>query len=189
MTDELLTVAQASALKGGIVYGLVDELGIFYVGKTVRPWRRFKQHRECRALNQRLNERIGNAGPALRVVVLQRDPSDINAAERHEIRSRTGLVNIVGVVRPFWSFPKAKYTPEVTPWKVAGHESPSAWARRKTGDQENQELLTRLAAMSPAQRCGYELMLLESYAPIIRRRFDGWLAHTRDAMGACLGAA
>lgn len=182
----LLTVAEARRISVPIVYGLVDDRGLFYVGRTKRADQRFDQHLRGQTANRGLLGRIKIAGDSLRIQVLHWNPPDLSAAECAEIMSRTGLVNLVGR-EGFTYFTRRG---ELKPWQARGHlPSPSEWASRKTGDHRNPELASALARMTDAHRCGYELSLLSGFHPITQQRFARWLSQTRDRMLECLNGS
>lgn len=77
----------ARKIRGHIVYGLKDANGIFYVGRTHDPARRFDQYvKKAREHNQwHLVRRMKEAGDSLRVVVLATNPPDLAKAEADAI--------------------------------------------------------------------------------------------------------
>jgi len=96
MTEPVYTMAIARALRGSFVYALVDEGGIFYVGKTTNARRRFYQHGAVTS-NLQLARRIRKAANGLLVMVLHRDPPDLAAAEAEAIiKYGPSLLNVAG---------------------------------------------------------------------------------------------
>jgi hypothetical protein len=183
--DARLTIQQAQRLKGRFVYGLADGDGIFYVGQTRNPARRFEAHGGRRTNNTALRDRLGGAGADLRVVILRRNPGDLNAAEREEIRARSGtLVNLVG--GDHWSWERHRRIP----WAAGtGIFSPSAYAMTKTPREHRSTVRAALALLTDAERCVVEVGLLRDFPPHLASRFDGWLETTREKMIACMEAA
>lgn len=180
-----LTFREARLISEPIVYALCDRGGVFYVGKTAVPAKRFYQHAAGAPRNPRLHQRLMMSGGEVRVEVLHRSPADIDAAEQAEILSRPALLNIVGIDRPFGSFPAPVEIDR--PWVSGRERPPSAWARLRTGP--DRELDKIIDGMTPARRCAYELNLLASLDPYIQRRFSRWLALTGPKMRAALEAA
>lgn len=83
------SIEAARFAPGQIVYGLADQSGIFYIGKATNPDNRFRGYVR-RLKNLDVIRRITAAGPALQVLVLERNPADLAAAEAAMI-SRYGL--------------------------------------------------------------------------------------------------
>lgn len=97
----LLTLEQAAAQVGrACVYGLFDESGLFYIGKTSRPEIRFGRDYakdRLKITNAYLLHRLNAAKDNLRVMVLQYPhPSRLAKAEKQEIEKNAArLTNIV----------------------------------------------------------------------------------------------
>jgi predicted GIY-YIG superfamily endonuclease len=177
-----LTLREAKRLEGAFVYGLADEGGIFYIGQTRSARRRFQAHAEARTNNPILRERIKATGDTLRVLILHENPDDLSATEREEIRRRgADLVNLVGADHFAWS------KRSDLPWGAGtGVHAPTAYAMMRVRPHVRAELRERLAGMTNAERCLYEVQLLASWPDPLQRKFDRWLSITRDKMIACL---
>lgn len=180
-----LTIKEAKRLSGPLIYGLADESGVFYVGQTRSPKNRFQQHAERRGRNEALKQRVLQAGDALRVIVLRDDPPDLNAAEREEIRARAGaLVNLIGADDARWALSDTK------PWAAGtGTKSPVSYALAVCRPHIKEAVRQRLAEMSKAERCRFEIETLLSFPAGVQRRFERWLNVTREKMIACMEAA
>jgi hypothetical protein len=186
LIGKILTVKEARKLQCPIVYGLMDDRGLFYVGQTKHAKNRFSAHLRGKTPNRQLSARVRRAASSLKVKILHVSPSDINAAEMQEVRSREGLVNLIGMP----GYIPSDHHRVKKPWHGGlGTPSPGQWAMRKTGDKDNPALQDLLSAMSDAQRCGYELEILQSLHPIVQKRFSRWLEQVRDKMLGCLNAA
>lgn len=83
--DRFYTLAEARDIRGPIIYGLHDGRKIFYVGRTLNPKDRFYRYAPAKTSPLALLRAIRDAGDQLRIVVLERDPADLDAAEKRFI--------------------------------------------------------------------------------------------------------
>lgn len=72
---------QAANLRGRFVYAYRDKEGIFYVGKTINPGRRFQDNSRSYHYNLHLLKRLRESGDDVRLLILERDPDNLEAAE------------------------------------------------------------------------------------------------------------
>lgn len=182
--NELLSVSEAKLIAEPVVYGLCDLTGkIFYVGKTVCPRRRFQAHREGKSKNRPLSDRIRALGSDLRIVVLERSPSDINAAERLQIAAHDGLLNLIGADSHFW----AKNS-EV-PWAAGtGVHCPSVYLAVGLSAERRDAIRKIKASMTDADRCKYEASLFFDLERSVQKKLLRWYEACRVKMISCIEA-
>jgi hypothetical protein len=80
------TLDEARSLSGAMVYALSDKLGVFYVGRTRNPSRRFYQHKTRTGPNIYLAKRLRESGASVLVRVISIGDQDLLAAELDAIR-------------------------------------------------------------------------------------------------------
>ncbi len=92
------SLKEARALKGPLVYALLDDDGVFYIGRTTKPATRFYTHRTADHPNSiYLARRLRKSGSSVRVRVLSKNPSDLKAVELDAIRRySTTALNFTG---------------------------------------------------------------------------------------------
>jgi hypothetical protein len=178
-----LTISEAKAIAEPVIYGLcgIDGL-IFYVGQTKSPRYRFASHKQNNGRNRRLREKIDGLGGDLRVIVLDRSPVDLNAAERREISARAGcIVNLIGADSSVWSLHSDK------PWAAGtGVKSPMSYAMAAARPEVKAVMRKKLSQMSDAARCQMEIRMLLSFCDGLQLQFAKWLYLTADKMEACI---
>lgn len=92
-----MTLEDARSLVGPMVYALSDAMGIFYIGRTENPSRRFYQHRTFAGKNIYLNKRLRESGDAVRVYIVSSNPDNLVSAELDAIRKHSAsLLNFTG---------------------------------------------------------------------------------------------
>lgn len=92
----LYTLSDAKRIPGPIVYALLDEGSIFYVGKTTYPRERFAHHKYIEGVHPNLRPWLRKAGDRVRVQILEHNPEDLSAAEAAWIRKLgANLINIL----------------------------------------------------------------------------------------------
>lgn len=98
----LYTLEEARSIKGPFVYGLTDDVGVFYVGKTIDAENRFYAylpHRR-RKLAPRLQRRLRDALGEVMVTILEHNPVNLDYAERRWIGELGAqLINAQGSFR------------------------------------------------------------------------------------------
>lgn len=94
------SLQEAASLRGRFVYAFRDDADIFYVGKTTNPGMRFKDASKSYSKNIHLLKRLRESSGQVRVLVLDRGPENLEAAEEAAItKYASTLVN--KVLNPF----------------------------------------------------------------------------------------
>jgi hypothetical protein len=180
----LLLISEARKLVCPCVYALCDANGAaFYVGKTIRPWRRFAEHVWQRGgANLLVKKKIKSIGACLRVCILAESPVDINTEERRAIAVRPWVLNVVGPHHWVWQQRKDK------PWAAGtGIHAPSNVIVGRMKDKCKKELCRAfLHSLSLKDRCILEINLYREFPLFAQRRLDKWLCATRRKMLECL---
>lgn len=177
------TFAEAQRFAVPVVYGLLDDAGLFYVGKTSAAAKRFANHRQARTKNARLKHRLLNPVGCVRVTVIDVDPIDINGAERAAIRKREScILNLIGADSSAWE----QHSP--VPWAVGtGNLSPTAMVLSGMKRGSPKAVIRRwLAGLSDAERCAAEVETYLSFPVYLRKRLDKWLDKATPKLFACM---
>ncbi|MBI1234751.1 MAG: hypothetical protein GC208_09645 [Alphaproteobacteria bacterium] len=180
-----LSLKDASRITDPIIYGLCGPDGaVFYVGQTRSACSRMASHRNVRTKNAALRERLAALRGTVRVVILERNPADLNAAERRHIaRYGDQLVNLVGADHWSWS------TNSDVPWAAGtGILCPSAFALQRTPEHMKPAIREAMSRMSVKERCAFELRVLMGLPIGFRLRFDRWCEIAGPKMLAVLEA-
>lgn len=182
---QVLTLQQARKIKEPIVYGLTDPADgrIVYVGKTKNPRNRLSQYTSpstCHnaMLAEWLAENQGRCG----IAVLERNPADLNAAERQHIRMlRHQTFNLIAGGDEMWRAHVSQ------PWMAGpGKKCPSdillSMLKRNGGDPKIGKQVRELRdRMTHRERCDYEVSLAmwaEQEMPSLMRPIRAWLVNT-----------
>lgn len=182
---QVFTLQQARKIKEPIVYGLIDpENGrIVYVGKTKNPRNRLSQYTSPRTChNAMLAEWLAENHGRWRIAVLDRNPADLNAAERRQIKKwRHQTFNLIAGGDEMWRAHVSQ------PWMAGpGKKCPSdillSMLKRNGGDPKIGKQVRELRGrMTHRERCAYEISLAmwaEQEMPSLMRPIRGWLANT-----------
>ena len=174
----ILTPQKARELTCPIIYGLCNgERGIFYVGKTTRPKRRIYNYlnpSQChsKALAEYLKE-----NPNFHVVVLEKNPEDINESEMFYIQQYKGLTfNIDLVDYTIWREHKSE------PWMAGvGVRCPSdylMWQAAKAGGVPIKKAFSQhiemREKMSKKERICFEVGLYKDSHPQAQKVMQQW---------------
>lgn len=181
-TGRLLTLAEAKNIATPCVYALCDTSGgSFYVGRSIRPGRRFREHSwPCNRKNLALRARIASLGHSLRIVILSLNVED----ERAEIAKRPWLLNLVGPHHWAWEQQKNR------PWVAGtGMVVPSRAALCRMSGPKAAVCRRWLGSLSPAERCAVEIELFRELPFYIQKRCEPWIARNKDRMLRCLEEA
>lgn len=166
----LLSLSEATSIVNNIVYALVDDDGIFYVGKTINPSKRFAtyKNKEChnnKGLAERLNPEL------CKVVILSDDCKD----ERLFIDLyKDQIVNIIGVKCDFEHHPK--------PWFAgSGIRCPSdflIWHTLMVQGKDKRHLFNEVeyirSKMSVTERCVYEVSIYKDMKKPHQDKLSRW---------------
>ena len=182
----LLTVKEAKALLDPCVYALCDLGGKpFYVGKTVRPWRRFAEHcwKPRGTANLAVAKLVAELGQDLRILILHMNPVDIKQAERLEIAARPWLLNAVGPHHWSWNVRHDK------PWAAGtGIFCPTTLVLSKMKDKNGKAVIrSYLKGISKQARCCVEIETFQMLRPWDQVRLETrWLSRVHSKMLRCL---
>lgn len=186
---QVMTLQQARKIKEPIVYGLTDPADgrIVYVGKTKSPRNRLPQYTSPGAChNAMLAEWLSENQGRWRIAVLERNPADLNAAERRQIRMRRHQTfNLIAGGDEMWRAHVSQ------PWMAGpGKKCPSdilltMLKRNGGGPSIGKQAREFRNSMTPRERCLYEVSLAmwaEQEMPSLMRPIRAWLANTSGKM-------
>lgn len=175
---------EAVRLTTPCVYALCDQDGVaFYVGKTKRPWRRFREHTWLGShKNAALKEKIAAVGPRLKIEILAENPTDLNAEERRQITHRVGLLNLIGPHHWSWERQSGK-----TPWMAgSGIMFPTRLALGKMDRAKRAICQKYLRSLPTEDRCAVEIEMYRELPIYSQRRCDRWLSIVGNRMLGCM---
>lgn len=181
-----ISLREARCLRGVFVYALADDEGIFYVGQTRNPDRRFLLYLSKGGSNAAVRGRLKYPFGTVGVVLLAVNPCEPEKTEREEIVFwKRSLLNHVKFKRP-WV--KKKPPP---PWYAGpGIKSPSTFAVQKIKDPEvkwwYKEYYRLLGEMDPSLRCAAEIELFRELLEAHQRRLEKWLDIVTPKMLVCM---
>jgi hypothetical protein len=175
---ELLLVKQALAIKAGCVYALCDSKGYaFYVGKTIRPKRRFAEHvwsLKGGHANVALHKKVTELGDDIRVAILTygRTSEELNKLERENIARRPWTLNLIGADHWAWS---SRH--DTKPWMAGtGVRMPSQLLLEGCSKGFRQFVARDLKRMNDVDRCRMEIGIFQKLPFFRQKRAEKWYA-------------
>ena len=174
----ILTPQKARELACPVIYGLCNgERGVFYVGQTVRPKRRIYDYMNPSQCHSKPLAKYLKENPNFHVVILEKNPEDINESEAFYIQQYKGFTfNIDLVDYKIWREHKSD------PWMAGiGVRCPSDYMMKQAAKSSGIPLKKAFSQhiemrekMSKKERICFEVGLYKDAHPQLQKGMQKW---------------